>query len=95
MSEDMFLKLLQSLLTMVDPEDPLSVASFQNVLNSVLAMGEKAKAVDGETRMLMMRAAKYPEDIIYNRKDFAGKPGDYKGNQAKRNRLYQALMPSC
>lgn len=95
MTLDNFLSFLQQIITMTDPNDRAAVALAKNALNSVLALGQCSGMTDAFTLRLMMRAENLLTQLLYHRDEFAGKPGDYAGNQNRRHRLRNVLTPGC
>lgn len=95
MSKGSFLRFLQSILTMVDPKDESSVALGFTTLISLVSMAKSSHKVDAFTlRMMRIAIANY-EFLVENKNDFAGVPGDYHNNVAKRKRLENAISPGC
>lgn len=95
MSEDKFLELLQSLLTMVDPENPCSVACMRTVLINIQSMAQQSGKVSRLTAVMMDFAQNRFCELIDHRKDFAGVPGEFQQNHHKRIRLRMMLTPGC
>ena len=95
MSEKRFLQTLQALLTMVDPDDPTSVACVKNALESIYALAMKSRKSDSMTLREMMAARRQIDNLIHYHEDFAGRKGDYNNNVAKQQRLKLTLVPSC
>ena len=95
MSLDSFVRLLQELLTMVDPRDELSIECAKTTLRMVFALALKSGKADPFTMRCMDRAILIFEDLVRHRDDFIGKPGSFHTNNAKRQRLKNLLYPSC
>ena len=95
MSKESFIRLLQSLLTMVDPDDPYSVKCVERTLENIFMLARESKKCDPFTMRLMLQALSSVQRLIVDREDFIGKPGQYATNVAKRHRLEQMLMPGC
>lgn len=95
MSEKRFIQILQALLTMVDPNSKTSVACVKSTLENLWALAVDSEKADVITIDIMGRAIYCFDSLIYHRDDFAGIPGDYHGNTAKRHRLLNMLYPSC
>lgn len=95
MSLENFLSFLQQIITMTDPDDTASVALAKNAVVSVIALAHSSKKVDALTWRVMYAAEMRLEQLLRHKEDFAGKPGDYVGNQNKRHRLLNVLRPGC
>ena len=95
MSKGSFLRFLQSIITMVDPKDESSVALGYTTLVSLISMANSSHKVDAFTLHLMRMAVLNYEGLIMHQEDFAGIPGDYHNNVAKRHRLEHAIRPGC
>lgn len=95
MSEERFLELLQQLLTMVDPEDPCSVACMKTILINIQSLACQSGKASPLTTNMMNVAQIRCNDLIMKREHFAGVPGDYLQNKHKRARLRMILVPSC
>lgn len=95
MSSKRFIQLLQSLLTMVDPNSPTSVACVKTTLESILALVTESGKVDIMTIKLIRMTNAQIDYLIVHKADFAGKPGDIPGNNAKQERLKNMLRPGC
>ncbi len=95
MSLDSFLRLLQELLTMVNPGDGLSIECAQTTLRMIVALARDSGKVDPYTLRCMDRATLIFKDLVHHRKDFIGSPGNFQANNAKRQRLQNMLYPSC
>lgn len=95
MSEKRFLETLQALLTMVDPDSETSVACVRATLINIRALAESSQKCNPMTLYAMDAAIVRLHYLIQCREDFAGRPGDYAGNVAKRHRLSDVLNPHC
>ena len=95
MNKDGFLRFLQQLLTMVDEESDTSVMCARVALESVNALARESGKSDGVTLRMMDCAIGVFPRLVHYRKDFAGVPGDYSGNAAKRRHLAMMIMPGC
>lgn len=95
MSLDNFLSFLQQIITMAESDDKASVALAKNALISVCALAQSSGKIEPMTRRVMACAEMRLELLILHKGDFAGKPGDYLGNQKKRHRLLNVLSPGC
>lgn len=95
MSLDNFLSFVQQLITMAEPGDKVSVALAKNALISVCALAQSSGKIDPLTHRVMACAEMRLGMLILHKDDFAGKPGDYLGNQKKRHRLLNVLNPGC
>lgn len=95
MSLESYIKLYQELLTMVDPENPYSVEQAENILRQILFMARISQKADALTIRCMHAGAHEFSAIVRHRDDFAGKRGDFHGNEAKRQRLMHMLGPHC
>ena len=95
MSFDRFIELLQQLITMTDPEVKERVWYAENILDNLLRLADESGMADLRTVSAMKLASANFTRFLRNKEDFAGRPGDYSGNQAKRRRLAMMLRPSC
>lgn len=95
MSLDSFIRLYQELLTMVDPNNEMSVEYAVNVLRQIMILARQSHKVDPLTERCMFNGINEFPRIARHRDDFAGKPGDYAVNAAKRQRLRHMLVPHC
>lgn len=95
MSEEDFIKLLQDILTMVDPEDPNSIALGKITLETLFNLGVNSGKVDGLTARMMLRAREGFKFIVERKVEFEGKPGAFLENEQKRRRLMMMLSASC
>ncbi len=95
MSEQRFLELLQELLTMADPAVPNASAYARAVLkNLYILVYDSGKG--SQTLLYGMKIAlKQWQHLVECREDFAGIPGDYRRNAAKRHRLHHMIYPGC
>ena len=95
MSLESYIRLYQELLTMVDPDNDMSVEYVINILQQILVLARQSNKIDGFTARCMHTGVHECAAIARHRDEFAGKPGDFHGNQAKRMRLQQMLGPHC
>ena len=95
MSLDQFIRLLQSVITMTDKSSRLSVSNGKAILDNLLGLAWDSQKCDPVTLRTMTQAACIFESLIQCKEDFAGIPGDYAGNEAKRNRLKQRVCSNC
>lgn len=95
MSEQRFLELLQSLLTMADPKKPETVGYVKSVLENLWKLLNSSGMFDRRTFRMIHNAIDSIDELIDIRNDFAGTPGDIAGNRAKRQRLRDMLAPAC
>jgi len=95
MSQDQFLKLLQSILTMTDAKQKVSAVYAGRMLENLFELALDSGKCDGLTLHMMENSIRLLDVLIKRKADYAGVPGDYAGNQAKRNRLGEALYPRC
>ena len=95
MSVDRLICFLQELLTMLEPGNALSVASARAILDNLCGLLRSS----GKCSSIVLRIAdRFRENFVYychHREEFAGVPGEYQQNQAKRDRLRQTLYPGC
>ncbi len=95
MSRDNFLSLLQQLLTMVDKENPSSIALAKTILVSVEGLVDTTHKTDALTQRMIHIANHQFESLVRHQEDFAGVPGAYQENAVKRQRLMHMIMPGC
>lgn len=95
MSLDGFIRLFQSLLTMADPDNELSIEYAETILRMVFALARQSSKVDSVTMRCMDNGIHSFRSIFRHREEFIGKPGAFKTNNAKRQRLKDLLYPSC
>ena len=95
MSLENYLSFLQQIITMADPHDKASVALAKNAVTAVNALAHTSQKTDALTGRVMLVAEVQFERLLHHKDDFAGKPGDYMGNQNKRHRLLNVLRPGC
>ena len=95
MSFDRFIELLQQLITMTDPDDFGEVLNAMNILKNLLELARSSELADALTIRAMHLGYAQFRGLLHSKDDFAGKPGDYSGNKAKRNRLAMLLKPGC
>ena len=92
-----YLKFLQNLITMLDPNDKQSCECFENALRAVFQMMRMSGKADGIT-MEHAWEAQLPHSVhalIRMRDEFAGVPGEYEKNKKKRERLLHVIAPHC
>ena len=89
------LKLLQQLLTMVDKESHTSIRCAKNALENIYALARESGKSDAMTIRMMDRSIHLFERMVAYKEDFAGVPGDYNGNAAKRHHLEMMIRPGC
>lgn len=95
MSEKQFIAFLQSLITMTDPASETSVYSGKAVLENLFGLASgSGKASSIVLRMISVSIGMF-EHLVNSKDSFAGVPGDYSGNEAKRHNLCNALYPHC
>lgn len=87
MSMDNFFSFLQQILTMVDPESTASMEMAKEALASVAKLAEASGKVEKNTLSYMRDAEADFEQLVWDREIFIGKPGAYKQNQIKREKL--------
>ena len=95
MNYDTFLKFLQSVITMTDINDPESVANSSMLLSNLYRLILSSGMADGGVRQMAAVAAHHSEELLMQREEFAGAPGHFRTNKAKRDRLAMALYPHC
>ena len=95
MSLQSYIRLYQELLTMVDPNNPYSIEHALGILRQILFMAEQSKMANAETIEYMDAGIYQFEYLAKHHDNFAGKPGDFHGNEAKRQRLMHMLIPHC
>jgi chromosome condensin MukBEF complex kleisin-like MukF subunit len=92
MSIESFVKLYQELLTITEP-DPVSMARAKAILVNLLDLCLSGNKMEFP-RMIAWGIQNF--DAIYDHRDeFIGKPGDYKVNEEKRQRLRRAISAHC
>jgi len=95
MSEKDFIKLLQNIITMVDPEDSNSISLGKLALESLINLAMNSGKVDGMTARMMHRASAEFEFMVERKVEFEGRPGAFSENEHKRRRLMMMLRPGC
>lgn len=95
MSLESFIRLYQELLTMVDPSNTLSVVCAENVLRLIYALARHSGKANSITIRCMDSGVRQFSDLVRHRNEFAGKPGEFHANNAKRQRLRDVLYPHC
>lgn len=95
MSFERFVELLQQLITMTNPNSEEQVLNAKNILKNLMELAYSSNMADEKT-ILAIRDGYYDFTMLLDSKEsFAGKPRDFSGNQAKRNRLAMMLLPHC
>ena len=95
MSFERFVELFQMLITMTDPDNQDEVLNALNILKNLMELARSSGKVDRLAFDAMETGYHNFRNFLKSRDDFAGKPGDYKGNQIKRQRLAMVLRPHC
>lgn len=95
MNYDTFLKFLQSIITMVDENDPESVKNGKTILENLRVLIWSSGKANGQVMRMIGGAVENYENLIRFKDDFAGAPGDIMRNRAKRDRLAMAIYPRC
>ena len=95
MSLDRFIELLQALITMTDPNNEDQMFYARNILKNLMELARDSEKADALAIRAMERSFRKFSDIMRHKDDFAGKPGDYSGNNAKRQRLKYMFLPHC
>ena len=96
MSIDLFLRLLQTLITLVqDPKDEESVKLAEAILRCAWKLVERDGRYGRGLYILMTNAIRQFRMLLDNRDSYAGVPGANLNNQMKRRRLEMVLSPHC
>jgi len=95
MSLERYIELLQAIITMTNPENEEQMLNARNILKNLLELARSSGMAAGPTMRAMTEGYHGFSMIMRHRADFAGKPGDYAGNQAKRHRLEMVIGPHC
>lgn len=95
MSQEQFIRLLQSLITMTDPDNCLSIAYSKTILENLLSLAMDSRKCHPITLRSMKRSITLFERLMAHKEDFAGVPGDYAKNKAMRDRLAAIVQPGC
>ncbi len=95
MSLERFIELLQALITMTDPNNEFQMLNARNILKNLMELARDSEKADALAIRAMGRSFREFSDIMRHKDDFAGKPGDYSGNNAKRQRLKYMFLPHC
>lgn len=95
MSLNNFISYLQQILSMIDPNDPYSVALGKTALSATIRLAEVSEKAGPQTIRAMRIAENQFQYLAENAKDFAGKPGHYEENERRRHRLLMTVSPSC
>ena len=90
-----FITYLQQLLTMLDAQNAYSVALAKQALSATIALAETSGKVDAITRRAMHRAEENFSLLAEHADDYIGKPGQYRENEQKRQRLKMMVIPYC
>lgn len=94
-SLDRFIELLQALITMTDPEDMDEMKYAKEVLRNLNRLAGSSMKVTREVLRTMMAAYAQFDMLMQHKSEFAGRPGDYAANDAKRHRLAMTIRPGC
>ena len=95
MSLERYLELLQAIITMTNPENEEQMLNAKNILKNLLELADSSEMTDGPTMRAMTQGYDEFSMIMRHREDFAGRPGDFAGNTAKRHRLEMMVGPHC
>jgi len=95
MSLERYIELLQAIITMTNPENEEQMLNARNILKNLLELARSSGMAGGPTMRAMTEGYHGFSMIMRHRENFAGKPGDYAGNQAKRHRLEMVIVPHC
>ena len=95
MSAEQLIRFFQELLTMVDPDNELSVQSANAILSNLYGLLRSSGKCNTLVLRLMIRFRDNFGFYCRHREEFAGEPGDFERNSAKRDRLRETLYPSC
>ena len=95
MSLERYIELLQAIITMTDPENEEQMLNAKNILKNLLELARSSGMTVGPTMRAMTEGYHGFSMIMRHRENFAGKPGDYAGNRAKRQRLEMVVGPHC
>ena len=95
MSKDLFLRLLQSLITITDPLDQRHVELVKSIINNLFDLCRETGKCDAYTLRLIHSAYCNYQGLVDNKDSFAGNPGNFINNDNKRKRLEMALYPHC
>ena len=95
MSLERYIELLQAIITMTDPKNEEQMLNAKNILKNLLELARSSGMAGGPTMRAMTEGYHEFSMIMRHKQDFAGKPGDYAGNQAKRQRLAMMVAPHC
>lgn len=96
MSFDQFIRFLQSLLTMVSKNNTEeSIKKGTEILHNLYNLALSSHTADMQTTLAIRVACGEFEYLAYNADQFAGVPGQYSQNQAKRQRLSMVVTPHC
>ena len=95
MSVEQFLRFAQSVLTMVDPDNPKSVEAGRKTVSELRKLASHSGKCDYTVVRMIGMLEEHFKDFCDHREEFAGIPGDSARNRAKRQRLGSALYPGC
>ncbi len=95
MTFERFIELLQQLITMTDPKNEEQVLNAKNILKNLMELAHSSEMADAVTIRAMHQGYSEFAMLLRSKESFAGKRGDFSGNQAKRNRLAMMLRPHC
>ena len=91
MTFERFIELLQQLITMTEEQ----VLNAKNILKNLMELARSSEMADAVTIRAMHQGYSEFAMLLRSKESFAGKRGDFSGNQAKRNRLAMMLRPHC
>ncbi len=95
MSLERYIEFLQAIITMTDPNNEEEMLNARNVLRNLLELARSSGKANALTIRSMMSGYHEFSYLMRKKEDFAGQPGDYAGNQAKRQRLQMMIRPGC
>ncbi len=95
MNSDTFLKLLQSLITVIDLDDPASFACGKAIIVNLSGLLRSSGKADHYVIRMVIVAERSFRYLVSHKAEFAGRPGEIKENSAKRHRLEMYLTPHC
>ena len=95
MSIEKFLEVLQALITMTNPENEDEVLNARNILKNLFELARSSGMAHTITIRYMRSGYEEFTALLRHREDFAGHPGDFAGNEAKRQRIKIMLNPHC
>lgn len=95
MSKDLFLRLLQTLITITDAGDQRLVELGKSILNNLFELVRESGKCDAYLLRLIHSAYCNFQGLVDNKDSFAGYPGNFITNDNKRKRLEMSLYPHC